>query len=110
VSGNGQEALDLMGQRAYDVILLDCVMPIVDGYQFARAVRQMDKPSSATPIVGVSAGAMPEQRQRCLDAGMDDFIAKPLMVVDLRRCLDRVAPIDAAAFDAALADALRRES
>jgi CheY-like chemotaxis protein len=53
---------------------------------------------------------MPEQRQRCLDAGMDDFIAKPLMVVDLRRCLDRVAPIDAAAFDAALADALRRES
>ena len=54
VSGNGKDALDLMRQLPYDVILLDCVMPIMDGFEFARAVRQMEKPFSATPIVGVS--------------------------------------------------------
>ena len=71
------------GQLPYDVILLDCRMPFMNGFEFARAVRQMDKPISATPIVGVSASAMPSQRQDCLDAGMDDFISKPLMMADL---------------------------
>ena len=108
VSGSGKGALDLMRQLPYDVILLDCVMPIMDGFEFARTVRQMEKPLSATPIVGVSG--IPERRQNCLEAGMDDFISKPMMMADLRRCLDRLAPIDAAAFDAALANALRRES
>jgi len=107
VSGNGREAIDLVRQLPYDVILLDCRMPFMNGFEFARAVRQMDKPISATPIVGVSASAMPGQRQECLDAGMDDFISKPVIMADLRRCLDRVAPADASRLDTAFANALR---
>jgi signal transduction histidine kinase/CheY-like chemotaxis protein len=108
VSGNGREALELVRQLPYDVILLDCRMPFMNGFEFARAVRQMAKPISATPIVGVSASAMPEQRQECLDAGMDDFISKPVVMVDLRRCLDRVAPADAARLASVFADALKQ--
>jgi signal transduction histidine kinase/DNA-binding response OmpR family regulator len=107
VSGNGKEALELMCQLPYDVILLDCRMPVMNGFEFARAVRQLPKPASATPIVGVSASAMANQRQDCLDAGMDDFLSKPVMMADLRRCLDRIVPPDAQEFDSALADALR---
>jgi len=107
VSGNGKEGLELVRQLPYDVILLDCRMPVMNGFEFARAVRQLDKPTSATPIVGVSASAMPNQRQDSLDAGMDDFISKPVMMADLRRCLERVAPIDGATFDSAIANALR---
>jgi len=107
VSANGHEALDLVGQLPYDVILLDCRMPFMNGLEFARAVRQMDKPLSATPIVGVSASAMPEQRQECLEAGMDDFLSKPVIMAELRHCLDRVAPADAGRIASAFADALR---
>jgi CheY-like chemotaxis protein len=107
VSGNGREALDLVRQLPYDVILLDCRMPFMNGFEFARAVRQMEKPISATPIVGVSASAMPGQRQECLDAGMDDFISKPVMMADLRRCLERVAPADAGRIASVFANALR---
>ena len=107
VSGNGREAIDLVRQLPYDVILLDCRMPFMNGFEFARAVRQMDKPISATPIVGVSASAMPGQRQDCLDAGMDDFISKPVIMAELRRCLDRVAPADAGRLATVFANALR---
>ena len=106
ISGNGREALDLVRQLPYDVILLDCRMPFMNGFEFARAVRQMGKPISATPIVGVSASAMPGQRQDCLDAGMDDFVSKPVIMADLRRCLDRVAPADASRIASAFAEAL----
>jgi CheY-like chemotaxis protein len=67
----------------------------------------MEKPISATPIVGVSASAMPGQRQECLDAGMDDFLSKPVIMADLRRCLDRVAPADANRIESAFADIAR---
>jgi CheY-like chemotaxis protein len=67
----------------------------------------MAKPISATPIVGVSASAMPGQRQECLDAGMDDFLFKPVIMADLRRCLERVAPADAARIATSFADVLR---
>ena len=107
VAGNGREGLDLVSQLPYDIILLDCRMPFMNGFEFARGVRQMDKPISATPIVGVSASAMPGQRQECLDAGMDDFLSKPVIMADLRRCLERVAPVDAARIATAFADVLR---
>ena len=107
VSGNGREALELVRQLPYDVILLDCRMPFMNGFEFARAVRQMEKPISATPIVGVSASAMPGQRQECLDAGMDDFLSKPVIMADLRRCLERVAPADAARIATSFANVLR---
>jgi signal transduction histidine kinase/CheY-like chemotaxis protein len=108
VSGNGREALELLRQLPYDVILLDCRMPFMNGFEVARAVRQMQKPISSTPIVGVSASAMPGQRQECLDAGMDDFLSKPVIMADLRRCLERVAPADAGRIASAFADVLRK--
>jgi signal transduction histidine kinase/CheY-like chemotaxis protein len=107
VAGNGREGLELVRQLPYDIILLDCRMPFMNGFEFARAIRQMEKPISATPIVGVSASAMPGQRQECLDAGMDDFLSKPVIMADLRRCLERVAPADAARIASAFADVLR---
>jgi signal transduction histidine kinase/CheY-like chemotaxis protein len=110
VSGNGREALELVRQLPYDVILLDCRMPVMNGFELARAVRQLERPISATPIVGFSASAMPGQREQCLEAGMDDFVSKPVVFADLRRALERVAPADAKAFESAVSEALRTAS
>jgi signal transduction histidine kinase/DNA-binding response OmpR family regulator len=88
IAGNGREALALVSRLPYDVVLCDCHMPEMDGYEFARTVRRLGTPASVTPIIAISADAMPRQRQDCLDAGMDDFLAKPIDYAQLRTCLD----------------------
>ena len=76
-AASGVEALDLFSSNRYDIVLMDCQMPEMDGYDTATAIRRTEGSRSHVPIVAVTAHALPGERERCLDSGMDDFLAKP---------------------------------
>lgn len=77
---NGQEAINKFMHVKYNMILMDCMMPVIDGYQATREIRKIEKENkmSRTAIVALTANATEEDRQKCLEAGMDDFIPKPI--------------------------------
>ena len=77
---NGEEALQELARGHYDLLITDCHMPVMDGYALTRAVRAMPSDQARLPVIGLSASVLPEQIQRCRDAGMDDFLAKPIQV------------------------------
>ncbi len=77
-AGDGLEALDRLREQNYDVILLDVQMPVLNGLDTARAIREMDVLRPQPLIIGLTANAYPEDRLQCLDAGMDDYLAKPV--------------------------------
>ena len=83
LANNGQEAIDRVGKQSYDVILMDMHMPTVDGIEAARQIRNLDGDKAQTPIVALTANAMASDRQKCIGAGMDDFISKPFEPSDL---------------------------
>ena len=76
----------------YTLILMDCQMPVMDGFDATRAVRAIQRDGTRTPIIAMTAAAGVEERDRCLDAGMDDFMSKPFDVRLLTEMLDRWAP------------------
>ncbi|MCA9476464.1 MAG: response regulator, partial [Nitrospira sp.] len=103
IANNGQEALDALRQRPYDLIFMDCQMPEMDGFEATQKIRQAEReretllnagggekepqPSlfsltdshrSHVPIIALTANALPSDRSRCLEAGMDDFLSKPV--------------------------------
>ena len=93
-AAHGNEVLKLLEQEPADVLLLDCQMPELDGYQTARAIRQREAaapPADRRPlhIIALTANALPGQREKCLAAGMDDFLTKPVRVADLEAALRR---------------------
>jgi signal transduction histidine kinase/CheY-like chemotaxis protein/HPt (histidine-containing phosphotransfer) domain-containing protein len=89
VVGNGQEALDALRDRAYDVVLMDVQMPVMDGLEASRRVRA-ELPADRQPrIVAMTANAMAEDREQCLEAGMDDYLAKPVRPEELAAALGR---------------------
>ena len=77
---NGQEAINKFLHVKYDIILMDCMMPIVDGYQATAEIRKFEKEHKFAPvtIIALTANATEDDRKKCLDAGMDDFITKPI--------------------------------
>lgn len=85
----GQEALERLAQRPYDLVLMDCQMPVLDGYETTRQLRQQQGPQGRTIVVAITAHAMPGDREKCLAAGMDDYISKPFRVKDLSNLLNR---------------------
>ena len=91
-AGNGQAALEKLDGGNYDLVLMDCQMPVLDGYAATRRWREIEqerKPTQRLPIVAMTANAMAGDRQKCLDAGMDDYLAKPVTRNDLERCIER---------------------
>jgi PAS domain S-box-containing protein len=87
---DGREALDLAGQRPFDLLLLDVHMPELDGFQVVRAIRERERVAGGRlPVVALTARARPQDRERCLAAGMDDFLAKPIQAADLWAAIDR---------------------
>jgi CheY-like chemotaxis protein len=86
---NGQEAVDMASTGDYDMIFMDCQMPVMDGYQATGELRALESERARIPIVAMTAHAMAGDRERCLEAGMDDYIAKPLGERGLREVLER---------------------
>ncbi len=78
IAEDGEEALQMARHTAYDIIFMDLQMPGKDGYDTTRTLRADSTPNDHTPIIALSANAMTSDRQRCLDAGMNDYLAKPL--------------------------------
>jgi len=89
VANNGQEAVEMVGANLYDLVFMDCQMPVMDGFQATRAIREKEGGARRVPILAMTANAMQGDRERCLEAGMDDYISKPVTIVDLKGALHR---------------------
>jgi signal transduction histidine kinase/CheY-like chemotaxis protein/HPt (histidine-containing phosphotransfer) domain-containing protein len=89
---NGALAVEACALHAYDAILMDCQMPVMDGFEATTRIRQGDGPSRHTPIVAVTAGVQDEDRERCLAVGMDAYVAKPFGPDEIAAALRRFAP------------------
>src|SRR5207245_1757885 len=89
--GNGRDALTLASAADFDLLLLDVHMPELDGFQVIRAIRERERAAgSHLPVIALTARSRKEDRERCLAAGMDDFLAKPIQTADLWATIDRV--------------------
>ena len=92
ITNNGEEALAQLARQTYDAVLMDCQMPVMDGYTTTKRIRsgELAGVNPRIPVIALTAYAMPNDRQKCLAAGMDDYLAKPLRVAELieslRRC------------------------
>ncbi|WP_299375291.1 response regulator, partial [uncultured Kiloniella sp.] len=88
-AGNGKEVLVQLDQQQFDIILMDCHMPEMDGFEATRKIRQLEDDRNTLPIIAFTANAMASDRQKCLDVGMDDFISKPVQINDLEKVLQK---------------------
>lgn len=86
---NGKEALERIAQSSYEVILMDCRMPELDGYEATRQLRQQKEAHHDVKIIGLTACAIKGDREKCLRAGMDDYLSKPFWLHDLDALLKK---------------------
>ncbi len=82
---NGKEALDILNTKEFDIILMDCQMPVLDGYETTRRLRRMEKEAGKpkVPVIALTAYAMEGDKNKCIASGMDDYIAKPFKLKEL---------------------------
>jgi len=92
VAAHGQEALDYLERDSFDLVLMDCNMPVMDGYEASRRIRQSSR-WPELPIVALTANAMPEERERCRAAGMNDYLAKPFRREELLALIEHWVPV-----------------
>lgn len=93
VAENGTKALELWRGNHFDVILMDVKMPGMDGVEAVRVIREEEKKTGVhVPIIAVTALAMDEDKNKCLAAGMDDYVSKPYYFDDLYAAIERVLP------------------
>jgi CheY-like chemotaxis protein len=87
VAGDGSEAVEMCASNQYAAVLMDCQMPVLDGFEATRRIRAMN--CRRVPIIALTAGAADTERQLAIDAGMDDFLSKPIGRLELRTVLGR---------------------
>jgi signal transduction histidine kinase/DNA-binding response OmpR family regulator len=87
VVGNGAEAVAALVELPYDLVLMDCQMPVMNGYEATAAIREGEAPGHRVPIVALTASALKGDKERCIEAGMDDYLAKPVHIDDLAAVL-----------------------
>jgi signal transduction histidine kinase/DNA-binding response OmpR family regulator len=97
MAANGKEALDMVHSFPYDLVFMDCQMPVMDGYEATRTIRRLEAGGKHRIIVAMTANAMQGDREKCLEAGMDDYISKPIQKQDLISALTRYAHAGASA-------------
>lgn len=87
---NGSEALEALSQKNYQLILTDCNMPVINGFELTKTIRQQEQDGkSHIPIIAITANALNGEMERCLEAGMDDYLAKPVDLAKLQRILEK---------------------
>ncbi len=91
---NGREALEALERQAYDVVLMDVQMPELDGLDTSRRICERWAPERRPRIIAMTANAMPEEREACFAAGMDDYVAKPIRPEMLAEALRRASPLE----------------
>ncbi len=90
VTGDGRAACAAAAAQAFDIVFMDCHMPVMDGYDATRAMRLAEQPHGArTPIVALTADSLASDRERCMSAGMDDFLTKPVGSAQLSATIER---------------------
>src|SRR5581483_8184835 len=95
VAWNGVEALAALERETFDVVLMDVQMPELDGLDATRRIRERWPAEGRPHIIAMTANALPEDREACFAAGMDDYVAKPIRAEDLARALKRAKPVAA---------------
>ena len=91
VAADGNAALGAATRRHYDLILMDCHMPVMDGFEATRRIRddEFERSRGHTPIVALTADALAGDRERCIESGMDDYMTKPVSSAMLAACVER---------------------
>ncbi len=95
IAVNGIEAVEMFKQRSYDLILMDCHMPVMDGYEATRQIRELESRTGGqreVPIIAVTADVLTSSYELCFEVGMNDFLPKPYEASDLRRILKQWLP------------------
>jgi two-component system sensor histidine kinase/response regulator len=91
VAGDGRQGVELVLHRAYEAVLMDCQLPVLDGYQATAEIRRREGTARRTPIIAMTAAVL-QDGQTCLAAGMDDHIAKPVLLAEVQAVLAPLAP------------------
>ena len=93
LASNGREAVDMNAGADYALVLMDCHMPVLDGYEATATIRAAHGPRSRVPIVAMTASALPGDRERCLASGMNDYLTKPIQPNALRALVSDLATV-----------------
>jgi PAS domain S-box-containing protein len=98
LAANGREAVEAVQAKDYDLVLMDCQMPEMDGFQATRRIREQEGAARRVPILAMTANAMQGDRERCLESGMDDYLPKPVTLDSLKNALRRWLPAGSVPF------------